>query len=48
MAESAGASVRSHAEDGQHPGEAIFCALLAGVACVPCVSKNGVQDFEVK
>ena len=37
-AESAGASVRYDAQDGRHPGE----------ACVPCVSKNGVQDFEVK
>ena len=47
-AESAGASARYHAQDGRHPGEAIFCGLLAGVACVPCISKNGVQDFEVK
>ena len=46
-AESAGASARYHAQDGRHPGEAIFCGLLAGVACVPCISKNGVQDFEV-
>ena len=34
--------------NGRHPGEAISCGLLAGVACVPCISKNGVQDFEVK
>ena len=47
-AESAGASARYHAQDGRHPGEAISCGLLAGVACVPCISKNGVQDFEVK
>ena len=47
-AESAGASARYHAQDGRHPGEAIFCGLLAEVACVPCISKNGVQDFEVK
>ena len=47
-AESARASARYHAQDGRHPGEAIFCGLLAGVACVPCISKNGVQDFEVK
>ena len=26
---------RYHAQDGRHPGEAIFCGLLAGVACVP-------------
>ena len=42
-AESAGASARYHAQDGRHPGEAISCGLLAGVACVPCISKNGVQ-----
>ena len=30
-AESAGASARHHAQDGRHPGEAIFCGLLAGV-----------------
>ena len=47
-AESAGASARYHAQDGRHPGEAISCGLLAGVARVPCISKNGVQDFEVK
>ena len=47
-AEGAGASARYHAQDGRHPGEAIFCGLLAGVACVPCISKNGVQDLEVK
>ena len=47
-AESAGASARYRAQDGRHPGEAIFCALLAGVACVPYVGKNAVQDFEVK
>ena len=41
-AESAGASARYHAQDGRHPGEAIFCGLLAGVACVPCISKNGM------
>ena len=38
-AESAGASARYHAQDGCHPGEAIFCGLLAGVACVPYISK---------
>ena len=37
-AESAGASARYHAQDGRHP-EAISCGLLAGVACVPCISK---------
>ena len=47
-AESAGASARYHAQDRRHPGEAIFCSLLAGVACVPYISKNGVHDFEVK
>ena len=48
--ESAGASARYHTQDqdGRRPGEAIFCAPLAGVACVPCVSKDGVQDFEVQ
>ena len=44
MVESTGASARYHAQDGHHPGEAIFCGLLAGVACVPCISKTGVQD----
>ena len=48
MAKSAGASARYHAQDGRHPVEAIFCGLLAGVACVPRISENGVQDFEVK
>ena len=38
MAESAGASARYHAQDGHHLGEAIFCGLHAGVACVPCWS----------
>ena len=47
-AERAGASARYHAQDGRHPGEAIFCGIFAGVACVPYISKNGVQDFEVK
>ena len=47
-AESAGASARYHAQDGRHPGKQFSVRLLAGVACVPCVSKNGVQDFEVK
>ena len=48
--ESAGASARYHTQDqdGRHPGEAIFCAPLSGVACVPRVSKDGVQDFEVQ
>ena len=46
-AESAGASARYHAQGSRHPGEAIFCGLLAGVDCVPCISKNGVQGFEV-
>ena len=40
--ESVGASARYHTQDGRHPGEAIFSALLAGVACVPCVSKDGM------
>lgn len=44
-AESAGGSGRCRAQDGRHPGEAIFCALLVGVSCVAHVSKNGVQDF---
>ena len=35
--ESAGASARYHTQDGRHPGKTIFCELLAGVACVPCV-----------
>ena len=43
-----GASATYHAQDGLHPGEVIFCGLLAGVVCVPGVSKDGVQDFEVK
>ena len=43
--ESAGASARYHTQDGRHPGETIFCALLPGVACVPC---DGWQDFEVQ
>ena len=46
--ESAGASARFHTQDGRHPGEANFSALLAGVPCVPCTSKDGVQDFEVQ
>ena len=37
-AESAEASARYHTQDGRHPGETIFCALLPGVACVPCVT----------
>ena len=37
-AESAGASARYHTQDGHHPGETIFYALLPGVACVPCVT----------
>ena len=37
-AESAGASARYHAQDGRHLGETIFCALLPGVACAPCVT----------
>ena len=41
-----GASARYHAQDGRHPGEVIFCGLLAGVACVPGFSKDGV--IEVK
>ena len=36
-AESAEASARYHTQDGRHPGETIFCALLPGVVCVPCV-----------
>ena len=40
-AESAGASARYHAQDGRHPGEAIFCQQFS-------ISKNGVQDFEVR
>ena len=47
-AESAGASARYHTQDGRHPGETIFSELLSGVACVPCVSKDGGQDFEVQ
>ena len=37
-AESAGASARYHTQDGRHPGETIFCALLPGVACTPCAT----------
>ena len=37
-AESAGASARHHTQDGRHSGETIFCALLPGVACTPCVT----------
>ena len=33
-AEGAGASARYHTQDGRHPGETIFSALLSGVACV--------------
>ena len=42
-ADSAGVSTRHHTQDqvGRHPGEAIFCLLLSGVACVPSVSKDG-------
>ena len=47
-AESSGASTRYHTQDGRHPGEAVFCALLARVAFVTCVSKDDVQDFEVQ
>ena len=47
-AESAGASARYHTQDGRHPGKAVFCALLSRVACVACVSKDGVQDVEVQ
>jgi len=47
--ENAGASSRYHAQDGPDPGEVIIsCALLAGMACVPCLSKSGAQDFELK
>ena len=38
MAESVGASARYHTQDGHHLGETIFCALLPGVACTPCVT----------
>ena len=37
-AESTGASVRYHTQDGHHPEETIFSALLSGLACVPCVT----------
>ena len=37
-AESAGASARYHTQDDRHPRETIFCALLPGVACTPCVA----------
>ena len=40
-AQSAEAFARYHAQDGRHPGEAIFCKLLAGVAYVPRVNKDG-------
>ena len=36
-AERAGASARYHTQDGRDPGETIFCALLPGMVCVPCV-----------
>ena len=37
-ANGAGASARYHTQGGRHPGEKIFCALLPGVACTPCVT----------
>ena len=48
MAECAEASARYHAQDGRLPGKAVFCVLLAVVACVSWVRKNGLQEFEVK
>ena len=47
-AESAGASARHPTQGGRSPGETIFSALHAGVACVRCISKDGVQYFEVQ
>ena len=44
-AECAGA--RYHVKDGHYLGMVIFCPLITRLACVPCVNKNGVQDFEV-
>ena len=44
-AESAGASARYHTQDGRHLGETIFCALLLGVACVPCVTVKMAERF---
>ena len=41
-AESTGASARYHTQDGRHPGETIFFALLPGVACIPCVTAKMV------
>ena len=41
-AESVGAAARYHTQDGRHPGETIFCALLPGVACIPCVTAKMV------
>ena len=46
MVESAGTSARYHTQDGHHPEEAIFSALLPRVACVHCISKDGVWDSE--
>lgn len=42
------ASARYHTQGDRHPGEAMFCTLLAGVACIPRVNKDGLQDFEVQ
>ena len=46
-AESTGASVRYHTQDGRHPGETIFSELLPGLRTL-CHGKDGGQDFEVQ
>ena len=49
MAVCAGASARYHTQDGRHPGETIFCALLPGTGLhTLCHGKDGGQDFEVQ
>ena len=48
MVRSVGASVRHHTQNGGHPGGAIYCELLTGVAYVPCFSKDGVQECEAQ
>ena len=44
-AESAGASARYHTQDGRHRGETVFCALLPGVACTPCVTVKNAGEI---
>ena len=47
-AQSADAFARYHAQDGRHPGEAMFCTLLVGLACVPRVNKDGLRFSDVE